>query len=151
MYLAVVVLLMGLLPAAAIVMDLGQAPLPVLIGKWFVFWAVGVRLLTAGLRQVLQPRFTAEDILGVTDPAAVPLVRELGFANIAMGGLGVLSLAIPAWALPAAIPGGLFLALAGIGHLRKRDRNRKETIAMVSDLFAATVLAGFVVATVMGR
>jgi hypothetical protein len=33
--------------------------------RWFVFWAVGVRLLVAGLRQITQPRFTAEEILGV--------------------------------------------------------------------------------------
>jgi hypothetical protein len=32
-----------------------------LVGKWFVFWAaVGVRLGLAGLRQILQPSFTAE-------------------------------------------------------------------------------------------
>lgn len=29
-----------------------------LVGKWFVFWS-------AGLRQMLQPRYTAEKILGL--------------------------------------------------------------------------------------
>jgi hypothetical protein len=41
-----------------------HAPLDLwlLLGRWFVFWAVGVRLLTAGIRQIAQPRFTAETI-----------------------------------------------------------------------------------------
>lgn len=34
-----------------------------LIGKWFVFWTVGVRLFTAGLRQIWRPQFTAQKIL----------------------------------------------------------------------------------------
>ena len=42
-----------------------------IVGKWFVFWAVGVRLLIAGLRQIVQPRYTAENIPGVKDPDAL--------------------------------------------------------------------------------
>ena len=34
-----------------------------LVGRWFVFWAVGVRLSLAGLRQFLQPAFTARQII----------------------------------------------------------------------------------------
>jgi hypothetical protein len=35
-----------------------------IIAKWYVFWAVGVRLGVAGLRQMIQPRYTAVTILG---------------------------------------------------------------------------------------
>jgi len=32
-----------------------------LIGRWFVFWGIGVRLGLAGMRQVLQPGFTVRE------------------------------------------------------------------------------------------
>jgi hypothetical protein len=71
MYLAVVVLLMGVLPAVSIVAEAalshGGADLTLLIGKWFVFWSVGVRLILAGLRQTANPSFTAESIFEVRD------------------------------------------------------------------------------------
>jgi hypothetical protein len=74
MYLAVVVLLMGVLPAVSIVAEAalshGGADLTLLIGKWFVFWSVGVRLILAGLRQIADPSFTAESIFGVRDKGA---------------------------------------------------------------------------------
>ncbi len=88
MYYAVIILLMVVLPAGSAVAEflltqggVGWVPL---IGKWYVFWAVGVRLLLAGLRQVVSPGFTA-DLLKVKDPAALTLVRELGFGNLAIG------------------------------------------------------------------
>ena len=97
MYLAVVVLLMAVLPIASIVAESilarGGADLLWLIGKWFVFWSVGVRLMLAGLRQVFNPAFTAETIFGVKEKAALTIVRELGFGNLSIGLLGVLSLA----------------------------------------------------------
>lgn len=48
----------------------------VIVGKWFVFWLVGVRLLLAGIRQILQPNYTAEKLLGIKDPASHLVVRE---------------------------------------------------------------------------
>jgi hypothetical protein len=76
------------------------APLMALVGKWFTFWAVGVRLFLAGASQVFRPQFTLQGILGVKDPGANVIVRELGFANISMGTLGLLSLVYPAWVVP---------------------------------------------------
>lgn len=146
---------MPVLPVAAIFTAFGSADLLALICTCFTVWAVGGRLLPAGLRQVAQPRFTAETLLGSTDPAAVILVRERGLANLALGALGVLSMAVPAWAvpawaLPAAFAGGILLAFAGTGHPRCPGRTPDQTTAMVTNLFAAAVLAGFVLATVLG-
>ena len=145
MYLAVIVLLMGVLPIASILVEFvllhSGADLLFLIGKWFVFWSVGVRLLLAGLRQIANPEFTAETIFGVTDKAALTIVQELGFGNLAIGLLGALTLLNRQWIAPAAIVGGLFYGLAGIKHLVKGDRNATENIAMVSDLFIAVVIA----------
>ncbi len=52
--------------------------------------------------------------------------------------------------LPAAIWAGLFYAAAGLVHVAERDRSRNESLAMVSDLFIALVLAVFVNMTVFG-
>ena len=112
-----------------------------LVGKWFVFWASGVRLLLAGLRQAASPAFTAKTIFEIDEPKAFAVVRELGFANIAMGLLGVSVLLRPDWLLPAAIATGLYYLFAGALHVLQPTRNRIETWAMVSDLGIFLVLA----------
>jgi uncharacterized protein DUF6790 len=145
MYFIFVVLLMFVLPVASIATEVlwfrDGAGLMFLIGKWFVFWTVGVRLLLAGIRQVVQPRFTAESIFDVKDPAANAMVREIGFGNLAMGTVGLASPAQPAWLVPAAIVGGLYYGLAGAGHLFRSDWNFNEQTALVSDLMIFVVLA----------
>jgi len=35
-----------------------------LIGKWFTFWGIGVRLLLASMSQIFKPEATARTILG---------------------------------------------------------------------------------------
>lgn len=152
MYLLTIALTMGLLPLGSIAAEWALVPDPSLLlltGKWFVFWAVGVRLTFAGLRQVAAPDFTARDIFRIEAPEALPLVRELGFANLAAGVVGMASLAWPGFVLPAAIWGAIFLGAAGVMHARRRGRSLNETMAMVSDLFVALVLAGYAVTTFM--
>ena len=148
MYLASVVLLVFVLPAGCVAGEAlwpgSSADVMQLVGKWFVFWAVGVRLFIAGLRQVAQPQFTAESIFEVKDSAAFPIVREVGFGNLAMGALGLLTLAKSGFLVPAAIVGGLYYGLAGAGHLVRGKRNFNEQAALISDLFIFVVLAVFV-------
>jgi hypothetical protein len=112
-----------------------------IIAKWYVFWAVGVRLGLAGLRQILQPRYTAETILGIKSADSLLLVRELGIANSALGCVGFATLFAPSWVPPAALAGAIFYGLAGINHVFHRPRNTLQNVAMVSDLFACLVLA----------
>jgi hypothetical protein len=148
MYFASVILLLFVLPLISITAEAvlsHHAPgIMFLVGKWFVFWGAGVRLFVAGIRQVTEPCFTAEKIFGIHDPGSFPLVRELGFANLSMGLLGVCSLLRVGWVLPAAIVGGLYYGLAGIGHVFQKNRNAKENMAMVSDGFIFLVLLVFV-------
>jgi len=148
MYLAAIVLLMLVLPAGCVIGQIvwshGAADLMLLVGKWFVFWMVGVRLFMAGVRQVAQPQFTAESIFAIKDRAAFAIVREVGFANLATGTLGLASLAVPAWLMPAAIVGGLYYGLAAVGHAFRHGRNFSEQVALVSDVFAFVILAVFV-------
>ncbi len=146
MYVASIILLLFVLPAGSVVIEAfwrGGADLMPLVGKWFVFWGVGVRLFLAGIRQVAQPQFTAVDIFAIKDRAALAIVREIGFGNLAMGTLGLLTLARPAWLIPAAIVGGLYYGLAGVGHLLRGERNFAENAALVSDFFIFVVLAVF--------
>jgi hypothetical protein len=149
MYVPMVIALMLVFPLISIVAQiistdhsaLGAASNLAIVAKWYVFWAVGVRLSLAGLRQIVQPRYTAETILGLKGSDSLLVVRELGFANFSMGSIGIASQFAPAWVTAAALAGALYYGLAGINHCFHRGRNKLENVAMVSDLFAALVLA----------
>jgi hypothetical protein len=149
MYYAMIILLMGVLPVASIVIEhlISNADLIALVGKWFVFWACGLRLLIAGIRQTINPEFTVRTILDIADKGAAKVVVELGFANTAMGIVSIASLLRPDWVLPAAIVTGLYYGLAGIKHVVNVGRNRIETWATVSDLGIFAVLAIYVALT----
>jgi hypothetical protein len=143
-FILMLVALMLIFPLASIALQAVSGEHHVLsaliASRWFVFWSVGVRLLLAGLRQIVQPRYTAEKILGIKAEDSLLLVRELGFANVAMGTGAVLSLWYPQWILPMGFVGSIFYALAGINHARDSHRNKLQTVAMISDLGAAVVL-----------
>lgn len=145
MYYIMVLLLMLVLPLSSILAELhvfqSQTDILFLVGKWFVFWAVGIRLLTAGLRQILQPDFTAKEIFGLEHAESSQIVQELGFSNLCVGLLGVITIFNAAWIMPAAITGGLFFGMAGLRHIASKDRGGHEIGAMISDLFIALIMA----------
>ena len=153
MYIVMIILLLFVLPVGSILADVADAhnalALPFLIGKWFVFWAVGVRLFLAGLRQIIQPQFTAQTIFGIKDDASLPIVRELGFANVASGFLGIVTIFYPGFLFASAIVGAIFYGLAGVQHMTVKGRNTHETVAMVSDVFIFIVLVFVVFANAM--
>jgi len=143
-YIAFVILVMVISPALSVATEAAASHHAVsifaLTAKWFVFWAVGIRLFTAGVRQALQPQFTAAEIFEIHDPAPYPIVREVGFGNLSMGALGVCSLYRPGWLVPAAVGGGLYFGLAALGHLVRKGKNAMERTALISDTFAFFVL-----------
>jgi hypothetical protein len=147
MYFAVVLLLLFIIPVACVTIETAltnhAVSLIFLIGKWFVFWAAGIRLFIAGVRQVIQPKFTAEEIFEIHDRASFAIVRELGFANLSMGLLGICSVFRTGWIVPAALAGGLYYGLAGLGHVFHKNKNTKEYVAMISDGFVFLVLLIF--------
>lgn len=153
MYFIIVILFLLVCPLASVAIEAFRfhetLTSLVLIGRWWTFWAVGVRLFLAGIRQVIQPRFTAEEIFGIHDPSALPIIREIGFGNLAMGALGICSIFRPDWVIPAAIVGSLYYGFAGLGHLPQKKKNAKEYTAMVSDWFVAGILAWFVLKNVV--
>ena len=98
-------------------------------------------MVIAGLRQIIQPRYTAQVILGLKSEEPLLLVRELRFANLSLGTIGMASLFAPAWLPAAALAGAIFHSFAGANHALQPHRNRQENVAMVSDLWIAVVLA----------
>ena len=147
MYFVFVILLLLIFPVASVTTEAALSRHTVniifLTGRWFVFWAVGIRLLIAGARQVIQPQFTAKEIFDIHDSGSFALVREVGFANLSMGILGICSVFRIGWVLPAALVGGLYYGLAGIGHIFQKGKNAKEYLAMISDGFVFVVLLVF--------
>ena len=149
MYIALVIVSMVVCPALSVAIEAAVSHHTVsifdLVAKWFVFWLVGIRLFSAGVRQALQPAFTARGIFRFQSAESYPIVREVGFANLAVGTLGICSLYRPAWILPAALVGGLYFGLAGLLHLFRKDRNAIEQTVLVTDAFAFLVLLVVVV------
>jgi len=150
MYLLIVATTMLILPLSSVVVEFSMAGSSFnaiqAVEKWFLFWAFGVRLFVAGLRQVVQPSFTVKHIFEIQDSKANIVVQELGFANISFGIVGILSLPFPGWSIPALLLGTSFYGLAGINHIFK-EKNRTEWIAMMSDLYAAIIFGVFLVAS----
>ncbi len=139
------------LPLLSIAVEAGLSEVALdvsLVATWFVFWSVGWRLFLAGARQVAQPEYTAREIFGLKSSESNVLVRELGFGNLALGVIGILSLWLPSWRLAVALAGGLFYGMAGVTHILQRHRNRLENVAMSSDLFIAVVLLGICIVAV---
>ncbi|AOR25152.1 DUF6790 family protein [Clostridium taeniosporum] len=116
-----------------------------LIFKWFVFSGIGLRLLTAGLKQATNPSFTANEIFKINDEKSFTIVREIGFANISFGLIGILSIFFQEFRLAASLSGGLYFGLAGCLHLFNKNRSKNELFTMVSDYFIFFVLINLII------
>ena len=114
--------------------------------KWFVFSGVGLRLCSAGLKQSIKPSFTATEIFKA-DEKSYPIVREVGFSNICLGVLGILSFFFIDFRIAAAITGSLYFGLAGfLRLLYKRDQN--EIITTISNFFIFLVLIVLIITNI---
>jgi hypothetical protein len=131
-----------ILPFTAILLEEynNEEPFITIAFKWFVFSGIGLRLGSAGLKQVIQPHFTVKEIFNSDCDAAAPIVRELGFANICFGVIALISLFEPTFRIPAAIAGGLYFGLAGMLHVFKQKDSENEMFAMISDFFIFLIL-----------
>lgn len=157
MYFIIVIATTIVLPVASALIELSglniagmhMASSTILIiyfGKWYVFWAGGLRLLLAGLRQTFQPTFTLKQIFNIDHEPSEHIVQELGFANLSMGLLCVTTLAFPQLVMAGAIVSGLYYGLAGLRHfIGHEPRNAQRTLAMGTDILVFAVLAAMVV------
>lgn len=140
---------MLIMPAVSVLIN-GNAAHPSiswqLTGKWIIFWGMGVRLFVAGVRQVTKPAFTAQQIFRISSADSFPVIRELGFANMAMGTVAMISLFKPDWRLPAATAGCLYFGMAGLLHLLKKPASSNERIALLSDLYIFALMLIYCIA-----
>ncbi len=148
-YLFAVVALTFILPALSVLSEWLISKNPPgfldLLGKWFIFWAVGVRLLMAGFTQIFRPAFTAKNIFHIEHEPSHTIVRELGFANLCFGLIGIVSLFVPSWRVVSAFGSGLYYGVAGVSHFIKKPASANESLAMASDIFIFLALAFYVV------
>ncbi len=143
LYLVSVLLFMLILPIGCIVTEHIHSPdLSVwfLVGRWFIFWAIGVQLFIAGIKQSVNPAFTAKQIFRLDSTDSFIIIRELGFANISIGFAGILTVIEPAWCPPVAIAGGLYFGFAGLLHVFKKPDSFNELVAMVSDIWIFSLM-----------
>jgi hypothetical protein len=136
-YAAITLALMLILPIVSSLLEvfLGNhgAFAPGIFLRWFVFWAVGVGLLLAGMRQIVQPQHTAETLLGTKS-------SDAGMTHLSIGIVGAFSIVDADWIVPVGLVGALTYGLAGIKHVLHKPRARNQNIALVSDLGIALVL-----------
>lgn len=125
---------------AEILLFRSTLPLVGIALKWYVFSGIGLRLGGAGIKQIIQPQFTAKEIFKIQDDGALLLVRELGFANVCFSAVALISLLVPTFRMPAAIAGGMYFGLAGFLHIMRQKETGEEIFAMVSDIFIFVVL-----------
>jgi len=114
-----------------------------LFGKWFIFSAVGLRLFLAGIKQTSNPAFTAKEIFHIDNTEAFPIVRELGFANLCFGLIGIVSMFLPQWRIVSAFGSGLYYGIAGLQHLFKKSAGMNEKFALVTDILIFLFLATY--------
>jgi hypothetical protein len=132
-----VILFFYILPAISIIINFMSGEekfIAETIVKWVVFWGVGLRLFTCGLKQALQPSFTANDIFDSYDEKAYPIIKELGFANICTGLCGIISLFNEKFRMAAIMIGGLYYLLALLQHLFRKKKNAIEVFVTITDL-----------------
>jgi hypothetical protein len=149
LYLYSTISLMFIIPIISIALEIviiqSHSNIWQLIGKWFVFWAIGIRLFIAGLRQSINPEFIASEIFQFKSNESFAVIRELGFANISLGLIGIISLFIPQWRLVSAFSGVLYLGIAGIQHIIKKPISFNEKIAMISDLLIFIIIIYYII------
>jgi hypothetical protein len=119
-----------------------------LFGKWFVFSAVGLRLFAAGVQQSVKPAFTAKEIFHINSADSFPIVRELGFANICFGLVGIISLFKPEWRIVSAFASGLYFGIAALQHLIKKPAGANENFALWTDIIIFCVLLIYFIITI---
>ena len=119
-----------------------------LLSKWFIFSAVGLRLFLAGIRQVKNPAFTAKQIFHLESPDSFPILRELGFANICFGLVGIVSLFKPEWRIVSAFASGLYYGIAGVQHGLQKNSGVNEKFALWTDLIIFVLLLTYFIKTI---
>ncbi len=151
LYTYAVILLMVIMPIVSVAVELiimHEALSVDLLSAWCIFWALGVRLFTAGIFQLFKPLLTS-NIVGITkDANNNSIIKELGCANVSIGLAGIVSLFMPSWRLVVACIGGLFMGLCGLLHYMRKPATCNGRVALVSDIALFFVVVMFMTYTI---
>ena len=110
--------------------------LPRVMLKWNVFWGVGMRMFTTGLKQIFSPEFTCKEIFEVEDEKCFAVCRELGFANITMGLCAMISLILKEFLYGGAFLGLTYFGVAIAQHILRSSKNGTEKFVLMADAVA---------------
>jgi len=106
-----------------------------IIGNWFIFWSIGIRLFTAGLMQIFNPVYTANLLrLNLND---FIVIRELGLSNLSIGLLGIISFYKHGLQKYVCIYILIFFSGASIIHITRllQYSNFDEIITLITNIF----------------
>jgi hypothetical protein len=115
----------------------------VVITKWLLLWAVGIRSVTAGLVQLVYPRYTAEVIFNLSGDSFYIFIRELGVANIAIGTSAVISFKHKNWRVPIAFISLVFNLFLSLNHIVNFQADVNEAVSLVGDVFVVLGVSVF--------
>lgn len=110
-----------------------------IILKWFVISIIGLRLIGAGLKQIIFPSFTAKSIFKIDNNNAFAIVRELGFANVCIGISAIISIFSIYMLISVAFIGALYFGADATAHII-RHKQKDELFACISDIYACIML-----------
>ena len=113
--------------------------------KWFIFWGLGIRLFFKGIRLASAPQYTGLSLSSFSNRECYLLLLELGFANMALGSMGILSVINDQWRLIAAIAGAIYFGLADMLRLLKKPNGRHERVALIYNLLVFAGLVGYLI------
>ncbi len=141
MHMVYVIGVMFVIPAICVAIDYLRKPKEdflFLFCKWFVFWVIGIRGITAGLMQTLNPAYTAWLLQTGTDNYVI--IRELGGANLSFGVLGIISMFSHNYRKTAALGYAIFLLVASVIHISRLSViELSEITSLVGDLFVVAI------------
>jgi len=125
------------LVAGSVEMRIRRGNIFSVFGRYFVLFAIGLRLLVTGSMQLFNPGYTLE-MLGAPHSAALP-VMELGAANLVFAFLALLYFRRNSF---AGFAGGYYMGATGILHLLRAGSlaSFREALALVSDLWILAIV-----------
>ena len=112
--------------------------------KWLCFWVVGFNAISVGVMQAFNPSYTA-NLLHVTMSDFI-IVEELGFAQLGIGIVALLSLKWVKFRKPAVMAYGIFIFGCTVIHfLRFSVIDMGEIISTSNDIWVLIVAALIVI------
>ena len=142
--------LIGILPIAAAALESRVDHVVLnwpIYWKWFIFWGVGIRLFFKGVKLASTPRFTGLSLSSFSNRESYLVLMELGFANMALGAMGILSLINDQWRFIAAIAGAIYFGLADMLRLAKKPVGRHELVALIYNLLVFVGLVCYLISS----